>query len=74
MAVVMIGGMLTSTLLTLLFVPALYAGFNDIQSAPGRLREWRARRRERQAPVGAPAPVPATAPAPGPALADAGGD
>jgi HAE1 family hydrophobic/amphiphilic exporter-1 len=72
MAVVMIGGMLTSTLLTLLFVPALYAGFNDLQSAPRRLREWRERRRERKAPL--QAPVPGPAPAPAPALADAGGD
>ena len=68
MAVVMIGGMLTSTLLTLFFVPALYSGFNDLQATPGRIREWQARRRKRPQEVRVPAPASA------PALADAGGD
>jgi HAE1 family hydrophobic/amphiphilic exporter-1 len=79
LAVVMIGGMITSTLLTLLFVPALYAGFNDLQEAPGRLRAWRASRRKGATPALSPAPGPA-GPARGPVpeasamVADAGGD
>jgi hypothetical protein len=73
MAVVMIGGMVTSTLLTLLFVPALYTYFDDLQNLPGRIRAWSARRREaraareieRERPVAQP--VPGT-PVPEPAL------
>ncbi|HEX2032952.1 MAG TPA: efflux RND transporter permease subunit [Chloroflexota bacterium] len=61
MAVVIIGGMLTSTLLTLLFVPALYTYFDDLQGLPGHLREWRARRRQSEPSTGAGMPVPATA-------------
>ncbi|MCX6023271.1 MAG: efflux RND transporter permease subunit, partial [Chloroflexi bacterium] len=35
--VVLIGGLITSTLLTLVFVPAIYTVFDDIQSLAGRL-------------------------------------
>jgi HAE1 family hydrophobic/amphiphilic exporter-1 len=47
-AVVLIGGLLTSTLLTLVFVPAMYTIFDDAQRAAGRLfrRERRARPRK----------------------------
>ncbi|MDQ3701279.1 MAG: efflux RND transporter permease subunit, partial [Chloroflexota bacterium] len=75
MAIVMIGGMISSTLLTLLFVPALYAGFSDEQAFPRRVQEWRARRRPSRVRAGTPASAPAAeTPA---ALADAsapGGD
>ena len=36
-AVVLIGGLLTSTLLTLVFVPAMYTIFDDVQALVGRL-------------------------------------
>ncbi len=36
-AVVLIGGLVTSTLLTLVFVPSMYTIFDDIQNALGRL-------------------------------------
>jgi HAE1 family hydrophobic/amphiphilic exporter-1 len=76
LAVVMIGGMITSTLLTLLFVPALYAGFSDLQEAPGRWRAWRAGRRKGAVPAPAAQPAPARAPVPEAAamVADPGGD
>ncbi|MDG6922789.1 MAG: efflux RND transporter permease subunit, partial [Nitrososphaerota archaeon] len=38
-AIVLIGGLLTSTLLTLLFVPAMYTYFDDLQEA--LVRRWR---------------------------------
>jgi hypothetical protein len=38
-AVVLIGGLLTSTLLTLVFVPAMYTIFDDMQA--GVVRLWR---------------------------------
>jgi HAE1 family hydrophobic/amphiphilic exporter-1 len=77
MAVVMIGGMLTSTLLTLFFVPALYTYFDDLQNLPGQIRALMARRRapraargaEREEPVARPVPGAAT---PEPALATDG--
>jgi HAE1 family hydrophobic/amphiphilic exporter-1 len=53
MATVMIGGMVTSTLLTLVFVPALYKCFDDLQSIPAWLRS------RRQGRVAVPAAVPA---------------
>ena len=52
-ALVPIGGLLTSTLLTLVFVPAMYELFDNLQRAVTRLF--------RRAPK--PAPTPATAPA-----------
>jgi HAE1 family hydrophobic/amphiphilic exporter-1 len=36
-AVVLIGGLTTSTLLTLVFVPAMYTLFDDLQHLVGRL-------------------------------------
>lgn len=55
-----IGGMLTSTLLSLIVVPAMYTFFDDIQTGLGRLVRWRPfRRRSRTLPeeriAGAPA-------------------
>jgi HAE1 family hydrophobic/amphiphilic exporter-1 len=47
-AVVLIGGLLTSTLLTLVFVPAMFTIFDDAQRWVGRLF----RRRARRAPAG----------------------
>jgi HAE1 family hydrophobic/amphiphilic exporter-1 len=58
MAVVVIGGMLASTVLTLIVVPALYTVFDDLQVALRR----RARRRSRPAAGAAPAALPAPAP------------
>jgi HAE1 family hydrophobic/amphiphilic exporter-1 len=40
-ALVLIGGLLTSTLLTLVFVPAMYTVFDDIQTVVQRLVRWR---------------------------------
>ena len=37
MALVLIGGLLTSTLLTLVFVPAMYTIFDDVQQGVLRL-------------------------------------
>ena len=53
-AVVLIGGLLTSTLLTLVFVPAMYTIFDDMQAGVVRMYRWLTR--------SAPAPVPATSP------------
>jgi HAE1 family hydrophobic/amphiphilic exporter-1 len=39
-ALVLIGGLLTSTLLTLVFVPAMYTVFDDLQVGIGRLVRW----------------------------------
>ncbi len=66
LAWVMIGGMVTSTVLTLLFVPALYTYFDDMQQLPGRVKGWAARRREKAARKAAPA-TPAHEPATQPA-------
>lgn len=48
-AAVITGGMITSTLLTLLFVPALYTYFDDLANLPSRIGAWRDRRRSRRA-------------------------
>ncbi|RLT37068.1 MAG: efflux RND transporter permease subunit [Chloroflexi bacterium] len=50
-AAVITGGMITSTLLTLIFVPALYTYFDDLANLPGRFMAWRARRRPSVASV-----------------------
>ena len=49
-AVVLIGGLVTSTLLTLVFVPAMYTIFDDIQNAFSRLTR-RGREPRRLQPV-----------------------
>lgn len=56
MATVIIGGMLSSTLLSLVVVPCMYTYFDDLQHGLQRLWHWRPRRRR-------PAPVPLPAPA-----------
>jgi HAE1 family hydrophobic/amphiphilic exporter-1 len=57
-AVVLIGGLLTSTLLTLVFVPAMYTIFDDIESAVRRVfaRSVEARQADRgpAVPTGGP--------------------
>jgi len=56
-AVVLIGGLLTSTLLTLVFVPAMYTIFDDAQGGVIRLFRWL--RRPKKAKPTAPAhPAP----------------
>ena len=47
-AAVLVGGMITSTLLTLLFVPALYSYFDDLANLPGRIGGWFDARRARR--------------------------
>jgi Cu/Ag efflux pump CusA len=66
LAVTVIGGLLTSTLLTLLVIPAVYTLVDDTQRGLGalprvarRIAHWRTGRRAR------PAAVPAAAPAAG---------
>ena len=66
LAVVMVGGMLTSTLLTLIFVPALYTYFDDLQTLPGRIRATMARRQAAAAARKAARARPATQPLPAP--------
>src|SRR5262249_36101797 len=45
MAAVIIGGMLSSTVLSLLVVPCMYTYFDDLQSLIGRIWRWRPFRR-----------------------------
>ena len=45
MATVIIGGMVSSTLLSLLVVPCMYTYFDDLQGLLGRLVAWRPGRR-----------------------------
>ncbi len=52
-AAVITGGMITSTLLTLIFVPALYTYFDDLANLPGTFMAWRARRRSSGASMAA---------------------
>lgn len=52
-AAVITGGMITSTLLTLIFVPALYTYFDDLANLPGKFLAWRARRRSSGASMAA---------------------
>jgi len=56
MAIAVIGGLMTSTLLSLLVVPAVFTYIDDFKNLPGRARAW-LRRGEPATPV-APA-VPA---------------
>jgi HAE1 family hydrophobic/amphiphilic exporter-1 len=53
-AVVLIGGLITSTLLTLVFVPAMFTIFDDAQTSVSRL--YRRARGARRAPTRASAP------------------
>ncbi|MFC0503160.1 efflux RND transporter permease subunit [Micromonospora costi] len=74
LAVVVIGGLLSSTLLTLILVPTLYA---MVEHTKESMRERRRRRRGGDAPAGAAEPTgPSPEPEPEPALsgARAGGD
>ncbi len=61
---VLVGGMVTSTLLTLLFVPALYTYLDDLSNLPGRFSLWREARRARNplAVAGGGTPVAPNAP------------
>jgi HAE1 family hydrophobic/amphiphilic exporter-1 len=65
MAIVVIGGLVSSTLLTLLFVPVLYTYLDDFQGLLVRTLRWRPswRLRLRRRPMPAPEPVPAPVPA-----------
>ncbi|MCC6174532.1 MAG: efflux RND transporter permease subunit [Chloroflexi bacterium] len=62
MASVIIGGMLSSTLLSLLVVPCMYTYFDDFQALIGRAWRWRPFRRRRadeaNEPVVAEQPMP----------------
>ena len=64
MATVIIGGMLSSTVLTLFVVPCMYTYFDDLQGLLVRLWHWRPSRLLRRAPPAIPAAeAPAEAPA-----------
>jgi HAE1 family hydrophobic/amphiphilic exporter-1 len=66
-ALVLIGGLLTSTLLTLVFVPAMYSIFDDLQELVLRVVRRRPPARRSAGPVGRPSEV-APSPSPEPAL------
>lgn len=56
-AVVLIGGLLTSTLLTLVFVPAMYTIFDDMQNLVVRLFRWVTRSGQSRGPDAFEAPT-----------------
>jgi HAE1 family hydrophobic/amphiphilic exporter-1 len=59
---VLIGGLLTSTLLTLVFVPAMYTIFDDLQNLALRLvRRGPPKRKEEFAPAPVPRGIPVLA-------------
>jgi hydrophobic/amphiphilic exporter-1 (mainly G- bacteria), HAE1 family len=60
MATVIIGGMLSSTFLSLLVVPCMYTYFDDFQTLIVRLFQWRPFRRRPKSPRPAPRPFPST--------------
>jgi len=60
---VLIGGLLTSTLLTLVFVPAMYTIFDDIQNLAVRLIRRDTAARPRFTGLPAPFDIPAGRPA-----------
>ena len=62
MAWVIIGGMVSSTLLSLLVVPCMYTYFDDLQSLIGRIWRWRPKLSRR--PRAVPLPTPVRAPRP----------
>ncbi|MDP8922381.1 MAG: efflux RND transporter permease subunit [Chloroflexota bacterium] len=55
MSAVIIGGMLSSTVLSLLVVPCMYTYFDDLQALIVRVWRWRPFRRRRVEPAEAPA-------------------
>jgi hypothetical protein len=61
MAVAVIGGLITSTLLTLVVIPAVYTIFDDMSSVFSRIRHFVSHRRppKRQPPLTQPVPAPA---------------
>ncbi|MFN8534748.1 MAG: efflux RND transporter permease subunit [Dehalococcoidia bacterium] len=72
--VLIIGGMLTSTFLSLFVVPAMYTFFDDIQGGVGKALRWRPfRRREPRSAEALPLPPPVTLPG-GVRLSQADGD
>ncbi|MGE3270020.1 MAG: efflux RND transporter permease subunit [Chloroflexota bacterium] len=70
MAAVIIGGMLSSTFLSLLVVPCMYTYFDDLQTLILRIWHWRPFSRKKTAP--APRPHPVTPPRPVLDLEEAG--
>jgi HAE1 family hydrophobic/amphiphilic exporter-1 len=58
MAAVIIGGMLSSTVLSLLVVPSMYTYFDDFQTLIKRIWAWRPFRRGQPTPTAQPAPRP----------------
>jgi HAE1 family hydrophobic/amphiphilic exporter-1 len=58
-ALVLIGGLLTSTLLTLVFVPAMYTLFDDVQVLAVRALRWRRKTSQTHARQRVAVPVPA---------------
>ena len=54
MAIAVIGGLMTSTLLSLLVVPAVFTYIDDFKNLPGRARAWL----RRGAPGGLATPGP----------------
>jgi HAE1 family hydrophobic/amphiphilic exporter-1 len=57
MAAVIIGGMLSSTALSLLVVPCMYTYFDDLQTLIGRIWHWRPFRSRRPHPAARPQPI-----------------
>ena len=64
MAAVIIGGMLSSTLLSLLVVPCMYTYFDDLQAFIGRVWRWRPFRSRRRPAPSIPAAEQVDTPAP----------
>ena len=70
-AVAIIGGMISSTLLSLIVVPTMYSYFDDLQTGIKRLFSWRPlRRRAPAAPSERPAARPSLQPSNEPSNAD----
>ena len=59
--VAIIGGMLSSTLLSLIVVPTMYTFFDDLRNGARRLARWRPLRRGKAEAADEPAPAPALA-------------
>jgi hypothetical protein len=71
MATVIVGGMLSSTVLSLLVVPCMYTYFDDLEALLGRLVSWRPFR-ARGHGAAEPGAHPAAEPVPHPQLEEAG--